>query len=234
EADIDALVATCLDHGIRHFDTTYRPERIALGASLARLGRRAEARLIAWNFFRDFDDSATDLGGPEAYREEHLASILADLRTDHLDELVVHRVADPTLDAAQESLAVRWQSAGHVGRLGIWCPGPAFSTTPTRHAYAFVVEPRNAFTPAVLHPDPVEVYGTSPFVRGWQLDRLATSLPRATVADLLLRHAAFHPPITHLIVSMRRAALVAPNLASLARGPLSDAEQATLTRLLAA
>ncbi|MBC8009345.1 MAG: hypothetical protein H7067_04520, partial [Burkholderiales bacterium] len=58
EADIDALVATCLDHGIRHFDTTYRPERLALVASLARLGRRAEARLIAWNFFRDFDDSA--------------------------------------------------------------------------------------------------------------------------------------------------------------------------------
>jgi len=233
-AEIDALVSTCLDLGIRHFDTTYRPERIALGASLDRLDRRSEARLIAWNFFRDFDDSATDPGGPEAYREEHLASLLADLRTDHLDELVIHRVINPAADAAQEDLALRWQSAGHVGRLGLWCPGPDYSTSPNRSAYAFIVEPRNAFTPAVPHSAPVEIYGCSPFVRGWQLDRLAASLPRATVADLLLRYAAFHPPVTGLIVSMRRAALVAPNLASIARGPLSPVEQATLTRLLAA
>lgn len=233
-AEADTLVAACLDHGIRHFDTTYRPERLALGACLERLGRRSEARLIAWNFFRDFDDTATDPGGPKAYREEHLPAILADLRTDHLDELVVHRVNDPALDAAQESLALRWQAAGHVGRLGIWCPGPAFSTSPGGSAYAFVVEPRNAFTPAVPHARPVELYGTSPFVRGWQLDRLSSVFPRAIVADLLLRYAAFHPPVTRLIVSMRRPAWIAPNLASLARGPLSRSEQATLAALVSA
>lgn len=232
ENEIDVLVSACLDHGIRHFDTTYRPERLALGASLARLRRRSEARLIAWNFFRDFDDSASDPGGPEAYREEHLPALLADLRTDHLDELVVHRVNDPAADEIQESLALRWQTAGHVGRLGLWCPGPAFSHSPSRSAYAFLVEPRNAFTPAVAHSAPIEIYGTSPFVRGWQLDRLAASLPRATVADLLLRHAAFHPPVTRLIVAMRRPAWIAPNLASLARGPLQSSEQATLTTLL--
>jgi hypothetical protein len=228
----DALVAACLDHGIRHFDTTYRPERIALGASLARLGRRDEARLIAWNFFQDFGEEEVHLAGPEPYREEHLASLLADLRTDHIDELVVHRVGDPGRDAAQEALALRWQAAGHVGRLGAWCPGPGFATWPTRSAYGFVVEPRNAFTPALAHPDPHDRYGCSPFVRGWQLDRLARALPRATVADLLLRHAAFHPPIDRLIVSMRRPEWIDANLASIARGPISADEQVMLAGLL--
>jgi len=47
ESEADALVATCLEVGVRTFDTTYRPERQSLGAYLVRLGRRVEARLIA-------------------------------------------------------------------------------------------------------------------------------------------------------------------------------------------
>ncbi len=251
EAEADALVAACLDQGITHFDTTYRPERIALGASLARLGRRSEARLIAWNFFKTFDATATDPGGPEAYREEDLAGLCADLRTEFIDELVIHRVGDAEADEAQENLALRWQREGRVGRLGAWCPGPGFSTWPRRAAYAFVVEPCNLFTSAAPariaahHAAGAQVYGCSPFVRGWQLDKLvvaalaaepglAVESARAQVADRLLRHAAFTPHLTGLIVSMRRAAWVAINLGSLTRGPLTPSDHAWLDGLLAA
>ncbi len=36
--------------GIRMFDTTLQPERLALGKALHELGRRDEAYIIAWNF----------------------------------------------------------------------------------------------------------------------------------------------------------------------------------------
>ena len=49
-----AIVESCLDCGIRWFDTTYQPERIALGRVLRGLGRRHEASILAWNFFSDF------------------------------------------------------------------------------------------------------------------------------------------------------------------------------------
>ena len=45
------IVSTCLDAGITWFDTTYQPERVALGTVLKALGRRDEATIIAWNFF---------------------------------------------------------------------------------------------------------------------------------------------------------------------------------------
>jgi hypothetical protein len=58
-------------------------------------------------FFRDFDDEATDLGGPEPLRPAHLRTLLSDLDTDYLDELVVHRIGDAGPDSAQEELAGR-------------------------------------------------------------------------------------------------------------------------------
>src|SRR5437016_5647096 len=44
------IVELCLNQGITWIDTTYEPERIALGGVLERLGRRDEAQIIAWNF----------------------------------------------------------------------------------------------------------------------------------------------------------------------------------------
>src|SRR5947208_2361680 len=49
-----AIVETCLNCGIRWIDTTYQPERIALGNALDRLGRRGETSILAWSFFKDF------------------------------------------------------------------------------------------------------------------------------------------------------------------------------------
>src|SRR5207245_5590621 len=54
EQEQHRIVETCLDHGIRWFDTTYQPERVALGNVLHALGRRGEATILAWNFFTDF------------------------------------------------------------------------------------------------------------------------------------------------------------------------------------
>jgi hypothetical protein len=48
----------------------------------------------------------------------------------------------------------------------------------------------------------------------------------------LLRHAAFAAPLAGLIVSMRRAAWVATNQASLARGPLTSDEAAWLASVI--
>ena len=73
----DAIVAACLDSGITTFDTTYLPERIALGKALQRLGRRSEAQLIAWNFFTDF--------GPEGSAGGLLARAGACRASGHLD-----------------------------------------------------------------------------------------------------------------------------------------------------
>ena len=67
----DAIVAACLDAGVNWFDTTYLPERVALGNALKRLGRRNEAQLIAWNFFTGFGPDGS-VGGHAPYEPRHL------------------------------------------------------------------------------------------------------------------------------------------------------------------
>ncbi len=240
----DAIVTACLDAGIRRFDTTYRPERIALGASLKRLRRRSEAHLIAWNFFHLFDDDEP-VGTEEALREGHLDEILDDFQTDFLDELVVHPVFDVARQNQQESLAIGWKATQRVGRLGTWSPGEKLEEWEHRTAYDFVVEPCNLFTPqaesriALYHRLGLEVYGCSPFVRGWQLDKMVAAAhrdlgpteARARVADHLLRYALFQPHVAALIVAMRRTEWIAANLASVERGPLSSSQHDWLQSL---
>lgn len=239
EAQTDALVAACLDGGITGFDTTYRPERIALGASLGRLKRRAEAQIIVWNFFETFDDGEP-VGGARAYESADLDAILADLQTDWVDELVVHRVGDALADEKQESLAQSWKEAGRVGRLGTWAPGKESQFWPRRALFDFVVEPHNLFTSQsaekleIYAQNGWEITAASPFVRGWQMEKLAAIAgrdfgldaenARAKVADHLLRYSLFSPHVSRLIVAMRRETWVTKNLESAARGPLDEAE----------
>lgn len=109
-ADQVRIVEACLDHGIRWFDTTYQPERIALGAALATLGRRREATLLAWNFFTSFGPGEP-VGGADYYNPGHLDGILDDLQTDYLDGLVVHPLTDPARNAGQEELAIWWHTS---------------------------------------------------------------------------------------------------------------------------
>jgi aryl-alcohol dehydrogenase-like predicted oxidoreductase len=225
EREIDAIVDACLDAGITRFDTTYLPERVALGASLARLHARDRARIIAWNFFTDFGPDGP-VGSHEPYQPHHIAQLLRELRTDLIDRLVVHPVDDPAAQARQEALAVSWQTQGLVRELGTWMPPSGAERGP----YAFAVAPCNVTVTdaetrfAAYHRSGWETLATSPFVRGWELDRRAAGQDRAVVADRLLRYAAFFPHVDALIVSMRRVEWVAANVAALARGPLGPDE----------
>jgi hypothetical protein len=137
-------------------------------------------------------------------------------------------VSDPAAQAAQEALAVLWQKAGHVGRLGTWMPP---LDTPSPSPYAFAVAPcniTNADDDAALRFAAYKALGwetlaTSPFVRGWELDKQAQqqAKDKATLADEMLRFSAFFPNVDRLIVAMRRPEWVAINCVSVARGPLA-------------
>jgi aryl-alcohol dehydrogenase-like predicted oxidoreductase len=242
-----AIVSACMDAGITTFDTTYRPERLALGRCLRSLGRRAEARIIAWNFFHNFAPGE-EVGGPEAYRPEHIDAMLADLGSDFVDDLVIHAVNDPRENDRQRDLAMEWQRQGLVRRLGVWHPGTDAKTVyGSINPYAFMVRPWNLTTPeaapafAACKQLGWENIACSPFVRGWELDRLVQNLvlraecdedeARPRVADAMLRYALFQPDVDRLIVAIRRTAWVEANAQSVRRGPLSQTERNWLLSL---
>lgn len=225
DATQDAIVAACLDLGITTFDTTYLPERVALGKSLKRLGRRSEAQLLAWNFFTDFgpDDS---VGGHVSYEPQHIGQMLRELQSEHIEHLVVHPVSDPAAQERQEALAVSWHAQGLVGRLGTWMPP---LNTAKSSPYAFAVAPCNVTCADDAIPRFAaykalgwETLATSPFVRGWELDKRTESeaKDKASVADEMLRFSAFFPNVDKLIVAMRRPEWVAMNCQSITRGAL--------------
>ncbi len=82
------IVNTCLDRGICCFDTTYEPERVALGHILNELGRRAEAEIIAWNFSQDPNTGKYRVPATP-YAPHHHNLMLGQFRTDFIDRLVV-------------------------------------------------------------------------------------------------------------------------------------------------
>jgi hypothetical protein len=224
----DAIVSACLDSGITVFDTTYQPERVALGSALKRLGRRSEAELIAWNFFVSFGPN-DPVSGHHAYEKQHLEQMLREFQTDHIEHLVVHPVTDKSEQARQEALAIEWLQSGVVGRLGTWMPG----LDSERGPYEFAVAPCNVTTTedatgrfSIYKTIGWETIATSPFVRGWELEKRIASLgeSKSEVADKMLRFSAFFPNVDRLIVSMRHPEWVAANCQSIARGPLSPSE----------
>jgi aryl-alcohol dehydrogenase-like predicted oxidoreductase len=234
------IVEACLDSGVTWFDTTYLPERRALGAALEALGRRDEASIFAWNFFKDFGPGE-DRDRSSCYEPHHINEMLEQLRTDFIDCLVVHPVEDEAKDLEQQALAVSWQEDGLVGRLGTWRPG---SDVRERYGdenpYDFMVRPFNVQTAdaapifALCRTIGWESYACSPFVRGWKLDSLTERAseifpgpddPKPKVADLMLRFSMFQPEVDRLIVAMRRVEWVASNLRSYQRGPLTGEER---------
>lgn len=243
------IVETCLDHGIVWFDTTYQPERIALGWALAALGRRDEAKIIAWNFFVGFH-ARGEVGGPTFYQPHHLGLLQEQLQTDFIDALVVHGMSDARENQRQEELAASWQEAGHVGMLGTWHPGEdARATYGSDNPYSFMVRPGNVTTvdagPAFAACKRLgwETFACSPFVRGGQLDELIQKAKqneardgeelRVTVADHMLRYALFQPNVDKLIVAMRRTEWVTANAQTVDKGPLSEEELAWLNAVAA-
>jgi aryl-alcohol dehydrogenase-like predicted oxidoreductase len=238
------LVAACLDAGLTWFDTTYLPERVALGRALKALGRRAEATVLAWNFFVDFNDDSGSLGGPDYYQPRHLDQLLAELQTDWIDGLVVHNLADPAENERQLALAETWLRQGRVRRLGLWNPPADAAAHYAGRALSFMVSPYNLTTvdaaPRLAAGRALgwENLACSPFVRGWELDKrvnriqaahgLSAAEARRRTADLMLRYSLYAPDVDRLIVAIRKQDWITANLASVARGPLTPEELAWL------
>lgn len=239
------IVAACLDAGVRWVDSTFRPERITLGEALSRLGRRDEMKITCWGHFEVFGpDDERDM--PVPLEPHHLDIMREDLQTDRIDAVVVSPVATrncPERQPEQEAVAVRWKEEGSVGELGTYRPGPDADTQfVPDNPYSFQVQPHN------IEEDASDVFRASrklgwlnlaatPFGRGFMLDRICEQEGRtgdsgfcAHVADLMLRYSLFSPEVDALIVAMRKPEYVAPNVASAARGPLSDEERTWLLK----
>ena len=237
------IVAACLDAGICWFDTTFRPERIALGAALAMLGRRDEATITCWGHFRIFGPQ-DEYEYPIPLEPHHLDVMLEDLQTDRVDAVVVSPVATrdcPERQPEQEAVATRWKEDCHVRLLGTYRPGvDAHVRFSPDNPYDFQVQPHN------IEEDATDVFQScakigwqnfacTPFGRGWTIDRIAEKEGRSGdggfrshLADLMLRFSLYTPDVDRLIVAMRKPEWVAPNVESVRRGPLGDKERAWL------
>jgi len=241
------IVESCLNRGIRWFDTTYQPERVALGKVLHSLGRRDEATILAWNFFTDFapDDS---VGEPSYYRPGHIDIILEQLRTSYVDCLVMVPLDHPEKNQQQEELMLSWQKQGYVRSLGLWIQDPAIiEHYRSKNPFRFAIRPFNITTDdaapvfAACKMSGWETLATSPFFRGWELDSMVAEASacgcgpvetlRPMLADLMLRFSLFQQGVDRVIVAMRKVDWISRNLESVSRGPLTGEEQRLLQRL---
>lgn len=240
EVEQRRIVESCLEHGIRWFDTTYQPERVALGNSLHVLGRRDEASILAWNFFENFS-SDDPVGEPEYYRPEHIELILGELRTTYVDCLVMVPLDDPEENQRQEELLSGWQRKGYVRSLGLWISDPLFiERYRSRNLFKFAIRPFNIMTEdalpifAACKSSGWETFATSPFGRGWELDRRISEAAargygnveslRPVLGDLMLRFSLFQRNVDRVVVAMRNLEWVSRNVASIFRGPLTAEE----------
>ena len=241
------IVESCLDNGIRWFDTTYQPERVALGTLLHALGRRREATIFAWNFFTDFVPGEP-VGEASYYAPGHIDMILEQLRTDYVDCLVIVPLDDAEKNRQQEELALDWKNKGYVRSLGLWIRDTAIvDRRRDENPFRFAIRPFNVTTAAdasifaACKAAGWETLATSPFFRGWELDRIVTEAGahgygdaatlRALLADLMLRFSLFQGGIDRLIVAMRKPEWIRRNLESVARGPLTAHDHRKLQRL---
>jgi aryl-alcohol dehydrogenase-like predicted oxidoreductase len=249
DRDQHRIAESCLDHGIRWFDTTYQPERIALGKVLQAIGRRNEAKIIAWNFFTDFsaDNEPT---GPERYQLHHIQMILEQLHIDYVDCLVLIPSNDPAENRLQVELLIDWQRKGYVRSLGLWMQDAlAIEWFRNDNPFRFAIRPFNITTTdaalvfAACKLAGWETVATSPFRRGWELDNIVAAgvargygdaqTLRPMVADLMLRFALFQRDIDRVIVGMRKIEWIERNLESVSKGPLTAEEHRRLQNLRA-
>jgi len=245
--ELHRIVESCLNHGIAWFDTTYQPERVVLGNVLHALGRREEATILAWNFFTDFSPGEP-VGEPEYFRPSHIDCILEQLRTTYVDCLVLVALDDPEENQRQEELVIEWRRKGYVRSLGLWISDPAIiEHHRSGNPFQFAIRPFNVATDdaaplfAACRMCGWETLATSPFFRGWELDKIIAEasargygdaeILRPLVADLMLRFSLFQRDVSRVIVAMRKIEWVVRNLESVARGPLTAVEHRWLQRL---
>jgi aryl-alcohol dehydrogenase-like predicted oxidoreductase len=229
------IVSTCLDNGIHLFDTTYYQERVALGDIMKQIGRREEARIMAWNFFRQ-PGREDDLVPHTPYEPHHLDIMLEELQTGFIDILVVHADDDADEQRRELELARDWMESGRVGSIALgMAKARHLDALPKGHPVGGVLTPYNAFAreaaDAFAKAKGMEMIALSPFVRGWKLDEIGED--PAEVSGILLRWVASQHLVDHVIVSMRKSEWVRANLDAVARGPLTEVEQARLQGWLA-
>ena len=243
------IVGACLDRGITGFDTTHQPERLALGKVLKALDRRDEAKIFAWNFLQKLKPEEK-LDRPVEYEPHHLDQLLEELQTDSIDFLVLHDLDEGADEQhqRQEALAETWVKAGTVKTLGVWEPGADLRQRyEGRSAFTFTICPYSivregaAATFAAAKELGWENYACSPFVRGWELDKLVEKAVvrdggeeptvRAKLADRMLRYSLYHPCVDRLITAIRRLEWIQPNVESAKHGPLTETELAWLQSL---
>ena len=227
-----ALVTACLDAGIRLLDTTYYQERVALGQVLQHIGRRDEAFVTAWNFFKQ-PGKEDDLVPWTPYEPSHIDVMLRELQTDRIDLLVIHAEDDPATLHRGLALAETWTAAGKVRQVGLGMAGLRhLDQLPTSHPVTHVLVPYNAFNrdaaPVFTRARELGLHtvAMSPFIRGWKLDEIGEDT--AQVAGILLRWVVSQPLVDRVIVSMRKKAWVQANLETVAQGPLTPEEEARL------
>jgi aryl-alcohol dehydrogenase-like predicted oxidoreductase len=239
--DQQRIVESCLEHGIRWFDTTYQPERLALGKALNALGSRDQISILAWNFFKEFS-SGDPVGQAEYYRPHHIEIILQELHTDHVDCLVMVPLDDSKENQRQEELLIEWQRKGYVRLLGLWLSDSRLiKRYRSCNPFRFAIRPFNITTDdapvvfAACKKSGWETFATSPFVRGWELERRIAQASsrghadaenlRLRLADLMLRFSLFQRDVDRVIVAMRKVEWVSRNVASVSRGPITANEE---------
>jgi aryl-alcohol dehydrogenase-like predicted oxidoreductase len=181
------------------------------------------------------------IGEAEYFRPEHIEIILEELRTSYVDCAVMVSLDDPEENQRQEQLLLEWQRKGHVRALGLWIADPVLiERYRLRNPFQFAIRPFNVATPeaasifTACKKTGWETLATSPFGRGWELDRViaeavsrghgnAESL-RPLIADLMLRFSLFQSNVDRVIIAIRNSAWVGRNCASASRGPLTDEE----------
>jgi aryl-alcohol dehydrogenase-like predicted oxidoreductase len=231
------IVSACLDNGIHLFDTTYYQERVALGVILERLGRREEARIMAWNFFKQLGKE-DDLVPYTSYEPHHLDIMLEELQTDYIDTLVIHADDDADGQRRELELARDWMESGRIGSVALgMAKARHLDVLPEGHPVGGVLAPYNAFVReaadvfALANSQGMEKIALSPFIRGWKLDEIGED--PAKVSGILLRWVTSQDLVDHVIVSMRKSEWVRANLDAVARGPITEEEQIRLEGWLA-
>lgn len=226
-----AIVAACLDNGIAVIDTTYYQERVALGRVLEQLGRRDEAHIMAWNFFKPTVES-DELPGPTPYEAEHIDIVLEELGTNRIDTLVIHVHNDRCRFGQELELAQEWLSAGKIKRVALgMARAEDLKGLPDKHPVSCVLAPYNAFNLGaeevfkLARTAGMEVLALSPFIRGWKLEEIGE---KENAPGILLRWVAQSPLVDKVIVSMRKQEYVRGNLQILKQGQLSISEQERL------
>ncbi|TBL79894.1 aldo/keto reductase [Paenibacillus thalictri] len=227
-----AIVSACLDRGISLIDTTYYQERVALGNVLRQLNRRGEARIVAWNFFKQ-PGKERDLVEPTRYEPHHIDTMLAELQTDYIDILVVHTHEDADKLRYELGLAKQWMAEGKVKQAALGMVKPEhLQLLPEGHPVSCILAPYNAFNQAAMETFEqarsmnMEVIALSPFIRGYKLDEIGENT--AEVSEILLRWVASQELVGHVIVSMRKKDWVLANLEAERHGALSEEDQRRL------